>query len=66
MVAVVNFPPKQIGPFMSECLVIGAVNDEKAAWCCCARTATPRWASGSRRARYGRLRRERVERDAPA
>jgi tRNA-binding protein len=28
VVAVVNFPPKQIGPFMSECLVIGAVNEE--------------------------------------
>ena len=25
LVAVVNFPPKQIGPFMSECLVLGAV-----------------------------------------
>jgi tRNA-binding protein len=28
VVAVVNFPPKQIGPFMSECLVIGAVNQD--------------------------------------
>lgn len=26
IVAVVNFPPKQIGPFLSECLVLGAVN----------------------------------------
>lgn len=25
IVAVVNFPPKQIGPLMSECLVLGAV-----------------------------------------
>ena len=25
IVAVVNFPKKQIGPFMSECLVLGAV-----------------------------------------
>ena len=28
VVAVVNFPPKQIGPFISECLVLGAVNDD--------------------------------------
>ena len=27
VVAVVNFPPKQIGPFMSECLTCGAAND---------------------------------------
>ena len=26
IVAVVNFPKKQIGPFMSECLVLGSVN----------------------------------------
>jgi len=29
IVAVVNFPKKQIGKFMSECLVLGAVNDKK-------------------------------------
>ena len=28
VVAVVNFPKKQIGPFMSECLVLGAVGHE--------------------------------------
>jgi len=27
IVAVVNFPKKQIGKFMSECLVLGAVGD---------------------------------------
>ena len=28
VVAVVNVPPKQIGPFMSECLVLGAVAED--------------------------------------
>jgi len=32
IVAVVNFPPKQIGPFMSECLVLGAVNSDGTVW----------------------------------
>ncbi|NIG52650.1 tRNA-binding protein [Chitinophaga sp. Cy-1792] len=30
IVAVVNFPPKQIARFMSECLVLGVVGDNKA------------------------------------
>jgi len=30
IVAVVNFPPKQIGPIMSECLVTGFYNDDGA------------------------------------
>jgi tRNA-binding protein len=28
VVAVVNFPPRQIGPFMSEVLVLGALDDD--------------------------------------
>ncbi len=30
VVAVVNFPPKQIGAFMSECLVLGVPDDNGA------------------------------------
>ena len=29
VVAVVNFPPRQIGPFLSEVLVLGALDEER-------------------------------------
>jgi tRNA-binding protein len=29
VIAVVNFPPKQIANIMSECLILGAVGDDK-------------------------------------
>lgn len=29
VLAVINFPPKQIGPFMSQCLILGAVEEDR-------------------------------------
>lgn len=29
ILAVINFPPKQIGPFMSECLILGVENTDE-------------------------------------
>ena len=39
LVAVVNFPPKQIGPFMSECLVLGGVESSGAVVLLCTDSA---------------------------
>ena len=30
VIGVVNFPPRQIGPFMSECLITGFIQDDNA------------------------------------
>lgn len=41
VVAVVNFPPKQIGPLMSECLVTGFHDAEGRVTLCVPEHATP-------------------------
>ena len=45
VMAVVNFPPRQIGPFMSEVLTLG-VAMQAARWCWCRPTVTPLTAAG--------------------
>jgi tRNA-binding protein len=39
IVAVVNFPPKQIGPVISECLVLGAYTEKGVSVLTCDKTA---------------------------
>ncbi len=39
IVAVVNFPPKQIGPLISECLVLGAYTEKGVSVLTCDETA---------------------------
>ena len=41
VVAVVNFPPKQIGPLMSECLVTGLHDEAGDVWLCVPDGAVP-------------------------
>lgn len=43
IVAVVNFPPKQIANFISECLVLGIVGDEKEVTLLSARETSKNW-----------------------
>lgn len=41
IIAVVNFPPKQIGPFMSECLVLGVTDNDRGVVLLGTQTDTP-------------------------